>query len=275
MTDEYVIENLEELNEAVKADVIAKEDLSRIIDETKRELDRRKDDIEDLAEERDEYRDTLLETQNTLQNFIEEDARALEDMNDDLEELYFELEELDIEGTRRRDTYGFGVFNHVSDAINNLRNRFRDEEEPEIDKERRGYIRDVLLLSAGIGGTAATATYLTQDGVERTEEVDYASIQQEFEGEEFEEFYQTLTDREQRQWQAVYNDWDENEQEFYAQDERVLEGMDVTYREDPDRRSEYRATIELEDEEVLTDWQSFEHDESARDALEYFGDLDE
>lgn len=87
-------------------------------------------------------------------------------------------------------------------------------------------------------------------------------------------YLEGLTRREREEWSALWNKYDSEEDEFFAgQDNINLNGADIRHREDPDMDSDYRLATEIDGNEDFSNWQTFEHDETAKDALEHFGEL--
>lgn len=87
-------------------------------------------------------------------------------------------------------------------------------------------------------------------------------------------YLEDLSSRELQEWSALANQYDESSGEFFPDQDINLQGIDLIYNEDRGEKSGYRTNAEIAgDEEQYSVWQWFEHDETAKDALEHFGEL--
>lgn len=78
----------------------------------------------------------------------------------------------------------------------------------------------------------------------------------------------------QQEWEALFSqNYNAETGEFFPGEDIDLESVDIVYNDSPGEDSGYRVTSELERQTQRSDWQWFEHDETAEDVLEYFGEL--
>ena len=84
-------------------------------------------------------------------------------------------------------------------------------------------------------------------------------------------YLEGLTRRERSEWSTLWNVYDPKEDEFFSgQDNINLEGITITLREDGE--SEYNLISDIEGNRDISDDQELQ-DETAKDALEHFGEL--
>lgn len=146
-----------------------------------------------------------------------------------------------------------------------------------LEKNRKITRRRLLAGGAGIGALAFGGAFLgTQNSgnggssapqYETTEASinDVSGIGSYLEG---------LTRREREEWSTLWNVYDPETDEFFPDQDNInLNGIDIRHRGNPDLDSDYRLETEIEGNQDLSDWQTFEHDETARDAVEHFGEL--
>jgi hypothetical protein len=86
-------------------------------------------------------------------------------------------------------------------------------------------------------------------------------------------YLEDLSDRDLQEWSALWSQYDESSAEFFPDQDISLQGIDIVYNEDRGKNSGYRTNAEISGEEQYSDWQWFEHDETAQDALEHFGEI--
>lgn len=146
-----------------------------------------------------------------------------------------------------------------------------------LEKNRKITRRRFLGGAALVGGLAAGGALLGSNSGDSTQQqedyvVNEATINNTA---EIGNYLEGLTSRMQEEWSALVNVYDEESGEFFPDQDINLNGVDIRYREDPDIDSDYRINSEIEGNLDRSDWQPFEHDETAEDALEHFGELDE
>ena len=78
----------------------------------------------------------------------------------------------------------------------------------------------------------------------------------------------------EQEWEAlVSQNYNPDTGEFFPGEDIDFESLDVVYDDGPGQDSAYRVTSELDGQSQKDEWIPFEHDETAEDVLEYFGEL--
>lgn len=77
----------------------------------------------------------------------------------------------------------------------------------------------------------------------------------------------------EQEWTGLLSNYDPESGEFFPGEDIELESIDLVYDDRPGEDSGYRITSELDGQTQRSDWEIFEHDETAEEALEYFGGL--
>lgn len=146
-----------------------------------------------------------------------------------------------------------------------------------LEKNRKITRRRLILGGAGVGALAFGGAFLgTQNsGSGGSSAPQYETTEASINDVDgIGNYLEGLTRREREEWSTLWNKYDPETDEFFSgQDNINLNGIDIRHRDDPDLDSDYRLETEIEGNEDLSDWQTFEHDETAKDALEHFGEL--
>jgi hypothetical protein len=77
----------------------------------------------------------------------------------------------------------------------------------------------------------------------------------------------------EQEWGSLLANYDAESNEFFPDEDINLESIDVVYDDSPGGDSGYRTTADLNGRSQKSDWIYFEHDETAKNALEHFGEL--
>lgn len=77
----------------------------------------------------------------------------------------------------------------------------------------------------------------------------------------------------EQEWGSLLANYDAESNEFFPDEDINLESIDVVYDDSPGGNSGYRTTADLNGRSQKSDWIYFEHDETAKNALEHFGEL--
>ncbi len=104
---------------------------------------------------------------------------------------------------------------------------------------------------------------------------DYRILTASVNSDQIGDYLEGLSRVERDEWEALWNAYNKDENEFYPESDLGLARVDIRYFEDPTEASNYRAVTEDNGRKIRLDPVNFEHDETAREALEYFGELDE
>lgn len=150
--------------------------------------------------------------------------------------------------------------------------------EPDIDHNKR---KTLAAMGGILGGGALTASaYDAVDGGgtvqsvggKSTEAVEYNISDLGKLGTYFEE--EVIGNRMlEQEWGDLLANYNPQSDEFFTEEDINLQSVDVVYDDRPREDSGYRTTAELNGQSQKSDWVYFEHDETARNALEYFGEL--
>lgn len=135
--DDEVKEALEQLMQAQASETATKEELADTVDDVKYLLENRGDRIEEVASQRDEYREYLLRVSDNLENFISENEDALGRLQTDLEDIVDQIDEIDPEEGRgyleNLPTFEYGLLHFAYDGASAAKRklmgqplRFRD-----------------------------------------------------------------------------------------------------------------------------------------------------
>lgn len=77
----------------------------------------------------------------------------------------------------------------------------------------------------------------------------------------------------EQEWRSLLSNYRPESGEFFPDEDITLESIDVVYDSSPGGNSGYRTVAALNGKSQKSDWIYFEHDETAEDAVEYFGEL--
>lgn len=180
------IEDLYDLMREHKGSIEDIDNLAEAVLERQEDLE---ENIDNLEDERDEYRNIVNEFSTTLENYVGGTTTDIRDVEDDLLEIYNKLEEIDPETSKpagRLPVYGYGVFNFAWDAGSYL-NRKRKGKPPKyidrngdpsmtpkmVDSNKRKFIgtaRDTLLI--GATGFAYSNQRESQDTNDRLDNIE-------------------------------------------------------------------------------------------------------
>lgn len=151
-----------------------------------------------------------------------------------------------------------------------------------LEKNRKISRRRLLLGGAGIGALAFGGAFVGSQSSNDSRGGAGGATEPQYETTEASindvsgigSYLEGLTKREREEWSTLWNVYDPETDEFFSDQDNInLNGIDIRHRDDPDLDSDYRLETEIEGNEDFSDWQTFEHDETARDALEHFGEL--
>lgn len=151
-----------------------------------------------------------------------------------------------------------------------------------LEKNRKISRRRLLLGGAGVAAAAAGGAFIGTQGSNNNAGgaggntgPDYTTTEASItDVSGIGNYLEGLTRREREEWSALWNVYDSEEDEFFPDQDNInLNGIGIRHREDPDMDSDYRLETVIDGNEDLSDWQTFEHDETAEDALEHFGEL--
>lgn len=134
--DNEVKEAIEDLESALEENADSTEDLYRNLEELVSDIN----NIDDLEEQRDEYRENLLDLTDSMERYLEENEEVDEELREEIESVYPMLTQINT-GSE----YGRGPLSH-----------------PKGQRDSKGRRRDFLLVLGGLGGLITTG-YLAND----------------------------------------------------------------------------------------------------------------
>lgn len=255
MSDQQFQKWLDDIQKAIDGDTEAKEDLDHAVYQARRELEQRGHLIEDLANERNRYRNSVFRVKNGLEKVLEEDADSLGRLENEVKELYTELDDLDIEPDES--TYGKGIFN-VFDSDDG--------------RTRRGAIRDILaavtFLGVGYGANESRkASNQADTSVPAKSEPatpEYQSDTFELDSGEFQDVFEDLPEIYQNDILPGGTESDQYQAWVGDDDYEELLGAVFFYNEDPSKKSSMMYEHSFGEDETQTR-ETLENDQTAEE----------
>ena len=149
-----------------------------------------------------------------------------------------------------------------------------------LENNRRLSRRRWLKGAAGVGtlafgGALVGSQFNESSGSEGSPEPQYVTTEASISDVDgIGNYLEGLTRRQREEWSTLWNAYDPENGEFFSDQDKIdLNGIDIRHRENPDIDSDYRLESDIDDNQDFSDWQTFEHNETARNALEHFGEL--